>query len=70
MERCSGYKIYNLGGHDRTTLRELVAAIEAAFAELGHVDAVGEAAPMVPLAPVPRPRPRCLTPLVLRDPLF
>jgi len=38
VERCAGYKIYNLGGHERTTLQELVSAIEAAFCVTGVLD--------------------------------
>jgi UDP-glucuronate 4-epimerase len=38
VERADGYRIYNLGGHDRTTLSELVAGIEVAFGAKATLD--------------------------------
>lgn len=38
IERADGYKIYNLGGNDRTNLSELVAGIEVAFGATALLD--------------------------------
>lgn len=42
VERADGYHIYNLGGHERTTLSELVAGIETAFGAKATLDRQAE----------------------------